>query len=347
MSRVVVAGGAGFLGSHLCDRLVARGDEVVCVDDLSTGRRHERGPPGRRPALRAGRGRRERRRSRWTGRVDAVVQPGQPGLATGLPGAAARDPGRRERGDPAPARAGRPPRGPGSCWPPPARSTATPRSTPSARPTGATWTPSGRAASTTRPSGSPRPSPWPHHRALGTDVAIARIFNTYGPRLRPATAGWCPTSSSRRWPAEPLTVYGDGSQTRSLCYVDDEVAGLLALLDSDRDRAGQHRQPRRAHRARAGRSGCSRSPARRPRSSTAPAGRRPRPAVPGHLPGPDQARLGAASTAAGRGAGAARSEHFAAQGRRRRLGGATVDGRGGDRWLTAIARRRSSTARCR
>ena len=72
-----------------------------------------------------------------------------------------------------------------------------------------------------------------HHRQLGTDVAIARIFNTYGPRLRPDDGRVVSNFLVQALQGEPLTVYGDGSQTRSLCYVDDEVRGLLALFDSE------------------------------------------------------------------------------------------------------------------
>src|SRR5271166_2974936 len=72
-----------------------------------------------------------------------------------------------------------------------------------------------------------------HHRARGTDVTIARIFNTYGPRLRPDDGRVVSNFLLQAMRGEPLTVYGDGSQTRSLCYVEDEVRGLLALLDSD------------------------------------------------------------------------------------------------------------------
>ena len=66
----------------------------------------------------------------------------------------------------------------------------------------------------------------------GVDVGIARIFNTYGPRLRPGDGRVVSNFMVQALEGRPLTVYGDGSQTRSLCYVDDEVAGLLALLDS-------------------------------------------------------------------------------------------------------------------
>ena len=66
----------------------------------------------------------------------------------------------------------------------------------------------------------------------GTDVGIARIFNTYGPRLRPGDGRVVSNFTVQALDGRPLTVYGDGTQTRSLCYVDDEVAGLLALLES-------------------------------------------------------------------------------------------------------------------
>jgi dTDP-glucose 4,6-dehydratase len=70
------------------------------------------------------------------------------------------------------------------------------------------------------------------HRTYGVDVGIARIFNTYGPRLAPGDGRVVSNFISQALRGEPLTIYGDGSQTRSLCYVDDEVAGLVALLDS-------------------------------------------------------------------------------------------------------------------
>ena len=70
------------------------------------------------------------------------------------------------------------------------------------------------------------------HRTDGVDVGIARIFNTYGPRLAPGDGRVVSNFISQALRGEPLTVYGDGTQTRSLCYVDDEVAGLVALLDS-------------------------------------------------------------------------------------------------------------------
>lgn len=75
-----------------------------------------------------------------------------------------------------------------------------------------------------------------HARTHGTDVRIVRIFNTYGPNSDPADGRLVPNFITQALRGEPLTVYGDGSQTRSLCYVDDLTAGLLAVMESDRTR---------------------------------------------------------------------------------------------------------------
>jgi dTDP-glucose 4,6-dehydratase len=72
-----------------------------------------------------------------------------------------------------------------------------------------------------------------YHRELGVDVGIVRIFNTYGPRLRPADGRVVSNFLVQAMEGRPLTVSGDGSQTRSYCYVEDEVRGIVALLDSD------------------------------------------------------------------------------------------------------------------
>ncbi len=66
----------------------------------------------------------------------------------------------------------------------------------------------------------------------GVDTAIVRIFNTYGPRMRPHDGRAIPTFIRQALAGEPLTVAGDGTQTRSVCYVDDLVRGILALADS-------------------------------------------------------------------------------------------------------------------
>jgi len=72
-----------------------------------------------------------------------------------------------------------------------------------------------------------------YHRAHDLDVRIVRIFNTYGPRLRPADGRVVSNFLVQAMRGEPLTVFGDGKQTRSFCYVEDEIRGILALLESD------------------------------------------------------------------------------------------------------------------
>ncbi|GIF71071.1 epimerase [Asanoa siamensis] len=71
-----------------------------------------------------------------------------------------------------------------------------------------------------------------YHRYRGLDAAIVRIFNTYGPRMRPDDGRAIPTFISQALRGEPITVHGNGAQTRSICYVDDLVRGILLLLDS-------------------------------------------------------------------------------------------------------------------
>jgi dTDP-glucose 4,6-dehydratase len=71
-----------------------------------------------------------------------------------------------------------------------------------------------------------------YFRQQGVDTAIVRIFNTYGPRMRPNDGRAIPTFLSQALTDKPLTVFGDGSQTRSFCFVDDLVNGLIALQES-------------------------------------------------------------------------------------------------------------------
>ena len=226
-----VLGGAGFLGSHLCDQPSARGDEVVCVDDFSTGRRANvaqlagiRASSWSRPTSRT--------RSRSTAPSTRRVQSGQPGVAPGLPGPAAPDPGVGSEGtrrglELANATA------PASCWRRPVRSTATPRCIPQSETYWGNVNPVGPRSVYDEAKRFAEALTMAHHRTHGTDVGIVRIFNTYGPRLRPGDGRVVSNFLIQAMRGEPLTVYGDGSQTRSLCFVDDEVRGLLALLDSD------------------------------------------------------------------------------------------------------------------
>lgn len=72
-----------------------------------------------------------------------------------------------------------------------------------------------------------------YHRIHGLDVKIARIFNTYGPAMRLDDGRVIPNFIKQAIMDEPLTIYGDGSQTRSFCYIDDMIDGLLRLVESD------------------------------------------------------------------------------------------------------------------
>ena len=71
-----------------------------------------------------------------------------------------------------------------------------------------------------------------YHRQQGVDTAIVRIFNTYGPRMRPHDGRAIPTFLRQALTDRPITVFGDGSQTRSFCYVSDEIDGLIRLAES-------------------------------------------------------------------------------------------------------------------
>ncbi len=72
-----------------------------------------------------------------------------------------------------------------------------------------------------------------YHRQQGVDTCISRTFNSYGPRMRARDGRAIPTFLRQALQDQPLTVFGDGSQTRSFCYVDDQIRGLVALAESD------------------------------------------------------------------------------------------------------------------
>src|SRR3954470_11092388 len=72
-----------------------------------------------------------------------------------------------------------------------------------------------------------------YHGQQGVDTGIARIFNTYGPRMRPNDGRAVPTFVRQALEGKPLTVFGDGTQTRSFCYVDDLIRGLVSLAESE------------------------------------------------------------------------------------------------------------------
>ena len=228
--RVVVAGAAGFLGSHLCDRLVERGDEVVGIDNLVTGSLDN-------IAHLSGDGRFGFVHHDVSGFVDVegpvdavmhLASPASPAdfaripiqiLKVGSLGTLnllglARAKGARfflastseVYGDPAVHPQ------PESYWG-------------NVNPIGprAVYDEAKRFAEATTMA---------YHRFHDVDVRIVRIFNTFGPRMRPDDGRVVSNFLVQAIQGKPITVYGDGSQTRSFCYVDDEVRGFLALLDS-------------------------------------------------------------------------------------------------------------------
>lgn len=227
--RVLVAGGAGFLGSHFCDRLIAEGHEVVCFDNLVTGSEQNLEPLRREPRF-SFEPRDICEPLAVAGKLDFVANFASPAspvdfarlrleiLRVGSVGtwnclelARAHGAGfmitctSEAYGDPLvhPQRedywGNVNPVGPRSCY-----------------------DESKRFAEALTMA---------YHRTHHLPTRIARIFNTYGPRMRLDDGRVVPALISQALRGEPLTVFGDGSQTRSFCYVDDEIEGLRRLCD--------------------------------------------------------------------------------------------------------------------
>jgi dTDP-glucose 4,6-dehydratase len=240
--RVLLTGGAGFLGSHLCERLLDRGCEVVCVDNLLTGRReniaHLLGRVGFEFLARD-----VSEAVEATGPLDAVLHfasPASPRDYLQLPIHTLK-----------------------------VGAYGTHNALELARVRGARFL----LASTSEVYGDPLISPQPetywgnvnpisprgvydeakrfaeaitmaYHRYHGLDTRIARIFNTFGPRMRLDDGRVVSTFIVQALRGEPLTVHGDGTQTRSFCYLDDMIQGLLAMLFLPSDRTPAERMDR-------------------------------------------------------------------------------------------------------
>jgi dTDP-glucose 4,6-dehydratase len=231
MSRTVITGGAGFLGSHLCERMLAVGDEVVCVDNLLTGNRDNIAHLLSRPDFQF----LEHDVSRpfeIAGQVDRVLHfasPASPIDYLELPIQTLK-----------------------------VGSLGTHNSLGLARAKSARFL----LASTSEVYGDPKEHPqketyWgnvnpvgprgvydeakrfaeamtmAYHRYHQLEVRIVRIFNTYGPRMRPRDGRVVPAFIQQALTGEPLTVFGSGQQTRSFCFVDDLIEGIHRLLMSD------------------------------------------------------------------------------------------------------------------
>ena len=231
MPRAIVTGGAGFLGSHLCDLLRSRGWDVVAVDNFLTGNRDNVAQLAADPAFTL----LEHDVTEGLpidGAVDAVLHLAS---AASPPEYLAHPIETLEVG-----------------------SVGTRHALDLARANGARFL----LASTSEIYGDPLVHPQPesyfgnvnsvgprsvydeakrfaeaitmaYHREYGVDTKIVRIFNTYGPRLAAADGRVVSNFLAQAMRGERLTIYGDGKQTRSFCFVSDEIDGLLALLESD------------------------------------------------------------------------------------------------------------------
>jgi dTDP-glucose 4,6-dehydratase len=231
MARYVITGGAGFIGSHLAERLLQEGNGVVCLDNLVTG------DPDNVEALNRYEGFEFRdvdvaRPYDVDGAADYVLHvasPASPDDFERLPFEimAVNSEGTRLAAELALERGGR------FLF----ASTSEVYGDPEVHPQGEDYwghvnTVGPRAVyDESKRFGEAMVAAFKRHRGL--DARVVRIFNTYGPRMRPSDGRLIPNLISQALAGKPLTVYGDGSQTRSFCYVSDMVDGILALLYSD------------------------------------------------------------------------------------------------------------------
>ncbi|HYM40245.1 MAG TPA: UDP-glucuronic acid decarboxylase family protein [Thermoplasmata archaeon] len=232
MPRSVVTGGAGFLGSHLCERLLAEGHTVIAVDNLLTGSRENLAPLRKHPKF-TFRKQDVSEDLKIPGKVDFVLHFASPASPVdyakfGIQTLKANALGTYKTLGLAKAKRAR-----------------------------------YLLASTSEVYGDPQVTPqpetyWGHVNPIGPrsvydegkrfaealamayrhqhglDLRIARIFNTYGSRMRLDDGRVIPNFIGQALRGEPLTVYGDGSQTRSFCYVDELIEGIWRLLTAAR-----------------------------------------------------------------------------------------------------------------
>src|SRR3954466_4624924 len=231
MARVVVSGGGGFLGSHLCDALLARGDEVVVLDNLVTGAvrniEHLFGRPGFAFV--------EHDVSNYIwvpGPVDAVMHLASPAspkdyLEKPIQTLKVGSLGTHNTLGLAKAKQ--------------AKyflaSTSEVYGDPKEHPQKETYwgnvNPVGPRGVYDEAKRFAEAMTMAYHRYHGLDVRIVRIFNTYGPRMRQRDGRVVPAFIQQALTGEPMTVFGEGDQTRSFCYVDDLIEGIWRLLMSD------------------------------------------------------------------------------------------------------------------
>jgi dTDP-glucose 4,6-dehydratase len=231
MARIVVTGGAGFLGSHLCETLLDRDDEVVAIDNLITGSVDNIEPLFARPGFTFVE--HDVSTFLWVpGEIDAVMHlasPASPADFERIPIQILKVGGLGTHNCLGLARAKE------------AKfflaSTSEVYGDPLVHPQPETYwgnvNPIGPRGVYDEAKRYAEAMTMAYHRHHDIDVRIVRIFNTYGSHMRPDDGRSVSNFLTQAIEGKPITVYGDGSQTRSFTYVDDEIRGFLALLDSD------------------------------------------------------------------------------------------------------------------
>jgi len=232
MQRVLIAGGAGFIGSHLTDRLLADGCEVTVVDDLSTGSLDNLAEVLDHPGLtirQADVCRGDALAGISADTVFALASPASPVAYQSRPLAtlAAGSDGTRTCLEHASGQGARLV----------LASTSEVYGDPLIHPQPESYwgnvNPIGPRSMYDEAKRFAEALAIAHRQERGTNVGIVRIFNTYGPRMDPADGRAFPAFISAALRGAPLPVHGDGRQTRSLCYVEDLVEGLIRMAVSD------------------------------------------------------------------------------------------------------------------
>ena len=230
MPRTVVTGGAGFLGSHLCEALLSRGHEVVCMDDLSTGSvdniEHIRDPKFlfiRQNVTNY---------LYLKGPVDYVLHFASPAspidyLERPIPTLKVGSLGTHNSLGLALAKKAR------FLLASTSETYGDPLVHPQTEEYWGNVNPIGPRGVYDEAKRFAEAMTMAYHRFHGLETRIVRIFNTYGPRMRLNDGRVVPNFIKQALLGEPLTVYGDGTQTRSFCYVSDLIDGILKLLFSD------------------------------------------------------------------------------------------------------------------
>ncbi|HID21855.1 MAG TPA: SDR family oxidoreductase [Planctomycetaceae bacterium] len=229
MRTILVTGGAGFLGSHLCDRLIQRGDEVICVDNFFTGKKENIAHLVGHPRFEVIRHDIVHPLYVEVEQIYNLACPASPvayqynpiktiktstvGMVNIL-GLAKRCRARVLQA-----------------------STSEVYGDPEVHPQPETYwghvNPLGPRSCYDEGKRIAESLCMNYHLAHGLEVRIVRIFNTYGPRMAPDDGRVISNFIRQALRGEPLTVYGDGSQTRSFCYVDDLLEGMMRMMDQD------------------------------------------------------------------------------------------------------------------